>query len=59
MTAEAEFNAKVERCVLRVMGVCGAEATGDRIVRFLGLFLKSASEKDLAIFGQDENAEDT
>lgn len=56
---EADFNAEVERCVLRVMGVRKAEAAGDRVVRFLGLFLKSASEKDLAIFGQTETGEET
>jgi condensin complex subunit 3 len=56
---EADFNTEVERCVLRVMGVRKAEAAGDRIIRFLGLFLKSASEKDLATFGQDANGEET
>lgn len=56
---EADFNAEVERCVLRVMGLRKTEAAGDRVVRFLGLFLKSASEKDLAVFGQDANGEDT
>ncbi|ERF71205.1 hypothetical protein EPUS_07888 [Endocarpon pusillum Z07020] len=56
---EADFNAEVERCVLRVMGVRKAEVAGDRVVRFLALFLKTASEKDLAIFGQEVNGEDT
>lgn len=56
---ETDFNTEVERCVLRVMGVRKAEAAGDRIVRFLGLFLKSASEKDLAVFGQDASSEET
>ena len=56
---EADFNVEVERCVLRVMGVRKPEAVGDRVVRFLGLFLKSAGEKDLAIFGQDAKGGDT
>jgi condensin complex subunit 3 len=56
---EADFNAEVERCVLRVIGVRKTEAAGDRVVRFLGLFLKSASEKDLSVCGQEANGEDT
>jgi condensin complex subunit 3 len=56
---EADFNAEVERCVLRVMGVRKAEAAGDRVVRFLGLFLKTASEKDMAVFEQNAEGEDT
>ena len=55
---EQDFGVEVARCALRVLSVKKAEPVGDRVVRFLGLFLKSASEKDLAIFeaenGQDE-----
>ncbi|KAJ9639935.1 chromosome condensation complex Condensin, subunit G [Coniosporium tulheliwenetii] len=43
---EDEFNEEVGRCFLRVLGVKKSEPVGDRIVRFLGLFLKVASEKD-------------
>jgi condensin complex subunit 3 len=42
---EQEFNEEVGRCVLRVLGVKKSEAVGDRIVKFLGLFLKLANEK--------------
>lgn len=42
---EEEFNNEVVRCVLRVLGVKKSEPAGDRIIRFLGLFLKHASEK--------------
>jgi condensin complex subunit 3 len=42
---EAEFNSEVVRCVLRVLGVKKSEPVGDRIIRFLGVFLKHASEK--------------
>lgn len=42
---EEEFNEEIGRCVLRVFAVKKSEAVGDRIVRFLGLFLKFASEK--------------
>lgn len=42
---EAQFNGEVGRCVLRVLAVKKAEPVGDRVVRFLTLFLKFASEK--------------
>jgi hypothetical protein len=42
---EEEFNSEVVRCVLRVLGVKKSEPVGDRIIRFLGVFLKHASEK--------------
>lgn len=44
---EGEFNAEVGRCVLRVLAVKKSEPVGDRIVRFLGLFLKMASDKGI------------
>ncbi|KAI9852004.1 MAG: hypothetical protein M1838_002127 [Thelocarpon superellum] len=43
---EHTFNVEVGRCVLRFMNVKKSESVGDRVVRFLGLFLKHASEKD-------------
>lgn len=42
---EEEFNAEVVRCVLRVMCVKKSEPVGDRVIRFLAIFLKHASEK--------------
>lgn len=42
---EEDFNNEVARCVLRVLPVKKSEPIGDRIVRFLGLFLKYASDK--------------
>lgn len=42
---EDEFNAEVVRCVIRVLPIRKSESVGDRIVKFLGLFLKLASEK--------------
>ena len=42
---EDDFNVEIARCVIRLMGVKRSEAVGDRIVRFLGLFLRHASEK--------------
>lgn len=42
---EEEFNEEIGRCVLRVLPVKKSESVGDKIVKFLGLFLKHASEK--------------
>ncbi|KAI9822650.1 MAG: hypothetical protein M1827_000369 [Pycnora praestabilis] len=42
---EGQFNEEVGRCVLRVMGVKKSESVGDRVIRFLGGFLKHATEK--------------
>ena len=55
---EADFNDEVARCVLRTLGVRKAETVGDRVVRFIGLFLRSASEKDLDLLGQEKNEGD-
>ncbi|KAF2852045.1 condensin complex component cnd3 [Plenodomus tracheiphilus IPT5] len=53
---EEDFNNEMARCVLRLLNVKKSETAGDRVIRFLGLFLKHASEKDQAIFsaGTDE-----
>ena len=42
---EEGFNQEIERCILRVMGAKKGEAIGDRIIKFLGLFLRHASDK--------------
>ena len=42
---EAEFNTEITRCIIRVVPVRKGEEPADRIVRFLGLFLRHASEK--------------
>jgi len=42
---EAEFNDEVARCSLRILAVKKSESVGDRLVRFLGLFLKLASDR--------------
>lgn len=42
---EEDFNTEMGRCVLRLLNVKKSEAAGDRVIRFLGLFLKHASEK--------------
>ncbi|KAL9114657.1 MAG: hypothetical protein Q9227_001335 [Pyrenula ochraceoflavens] len=52
---EEDFNAEVIRCAVRVLGVKRTEAAGDRVVRFLGLFLKAANEKDAAIIAESSD----
>jgi condensin complex subunit 3 len=42
---EEDFNLEILRCMLRILGARKAEGAGDRLVRFLGLFLRVASEK--------------
>ena len=42
---EDDFNVEMARCVVRIMGVKKSEGAGDRLIKFLGLFLKHASEK--------------
>ena len=42
---EDDFNVEVARCVIRIVAVKKAEGVGDRLVRFLGLFLRHASGK--------------
>lgn len=44
---EDDFNVEIARCVLRLMGVKKGEGAGDRILRFLGFFLRQASEKGM------------
>ena len=43
---EQDFSQEVIRNILRVMNVKKSEPVGDRVVRFITLFLKYASEKD-------------
>ncbi|CAI6293814.1 unnamed protein product [Periconia digitata] len=54
---EEEFNGEVMRCVLRILSVKKGENVGDRVIRFLGLFLKHASDKDQAIFQTEDEEE--
>lgn len=42
---EDDFNVEFTRCVIRLMGVKKSEGVGDKLVRFIGLFLRHASEK--------------
>ena len=42
---EDDFNVEFTRCVIRLMGVKKSEGVGDRLVRFVGFFLRHASGK--------------
>ena len=42
---EEDFKVEVARCVVRLMGVKRGEAVGDRIIHYLGSFLRLAGEK--------------
>ncbi|KKA27124.1 hypothetical protein TD95_000365 [Thielaviopsis punctulata] len=55
---EETFNAEFIRCVLRVLPVKKSESVGEKSIRFIGLFLRHASEKDneIAMDGIDADA---
>ncbi|KAL1872777.1 hypothetical protein VTK73DRAFT_1327 [Phialemonium thermophilum] len=54
---EDDFNTEFVRCVLRVMPVKKSEAVGEKIVRFIGLFLRHSIDKDNEVMGEvDEDA---
>ncbi|MCJ1464876.1 hypothetical protein MMC07_003491 [Pseudocyphellaria aurata] len=56
---EDDFNMELARCVIRLMVVKKTENVGDRIVRYLGLFLRHASEKDAAIVPKSDVEEES
>ncbi|KAF4634305.1 hypothetical protein G7Y89_g3803 [Cudoniella acicularis] len=55
---EEQFNYEFSRCVLRVMPVKKSESVGERTIRFIGLFLKHAHEKDNEL-AAPEDADET
>ncbi|KAH0547793.1 hypothetical protein FGG08_000050 [Glutinoglossum americanum] len=50
---EDEFNYEVGRCTVRLVAVKKAEPAGDRVVRFLGLYLSHANEKDNTLVAEE------
>lgn len=50
---------EVARCVIRLMGVKKSESVGDRIVRYLGIFLRHASDKDAELLPESDVEEAT
>ncbi|KAI9147944.1 Condensin complex subunit 3 [Paramyrothecium foliicola] len=51
---EETFNHEFIRCALRVMPVKKAESVGEKTIRFIGLFLRHASDKDNELLGELE-----
>ncbi|KAF3479663.1 condensin complex component cnd3 [Arthroderma uncinatum] len=51
---EKELNIEICRCLLRVVSVKKAEGAADRVIKFLGTFLKSATDKDLEIYSEGD-----
>lgn len=51
---EEAFNREFIRCVLKIMPVKKAESVGDKIIRFVGFFLRLASDKDNELLGDIE-----
>lgn len=47
---EEEFNAEIARCVLRILMIKKSESAGERTIKFLGQFLKHASDKGMPMF---------
>ncbi|KAK6822985.1 hypothetical protein PG987_014530, partial [Apiospora arundinis] len=51
---ETDFNAEFTRCVLRVMPVKKSEGVGEKTIRFVGLFLRHANDKDNELLGEED-----
>ncbi|KAH8591450.1 nuclear condensing complex subunit [Bisporella sp. PMI_857] len=54
---EEQFTYEFTRCVLRVMPVKKSESVGERSIRFIGLFLRHANEKDAEL--EEGNEDET
>ncbi|KAI1161880.1 ARM repeat-containing protein [Nemania serpens] len=51
---EADFSVEFTRCVVRIMPVKKSEGAGDRTIRFVGLFLRHANDKDNHLLGETD-----
>ncbi|KAI1267267.1 ARM repeat-containing protein [Xylariaceae sp. FL1019] len=51
---ESDFNNEFTRCVLRIMPVKKSEGAGDKTIRFIGLFLRHANDKDNDLLGETD-----
>lgn len=56
---EEQFTYEFTRCVLRVMPVKKSESVGERTIRFIGLFLRHANEKDNELLPENGDDDDT
>ncbi|RSL97438.1 hypothetical protein CEP52_010883 [Fusarium oligoseptatum] len=52
---EDAFNREFIRCVTKIMPIKKSESVGERSIRFVGLFLRHASEKDNELMGDVED----
>lgn len=52
---EEAFNHEFVRCVLRIMPIKKSESVGEKSIRFIGLFLRHAGEKDNELLGDIED----
>ena len=55
---EEAFNNEFIQCVLRVMPVKKVESVGEKCIKFIGFFLRLASDKDMELVGENEAEED-
>ncbi|KAI0880836.1 condensin subunit Cnd3, partial [Annulohypoxylon maeteangense] len=51
---ETHFNDEFSRCVLRAMPVKKSEGVGEKTIRFVGLFLRHANDKDNELLGEED-----
>ncbi|KAI1206538.1 condensin subunit Cnd3 [Annulohypoxylon truncatum] len=51
---ETDFNNEFSRCVLRAMPVKKSEGVGEKTIRFVGLFLRHANDKDNELLGEED-----
>ncbi|KAI2463936.1 condensin subunit Cnd3 [Annulohypoxylon bovei var. microspora] len=51
---ESDFNNEFSRCVLRTMPVKKSEGVGEKTIRFVGLFLRHANDKDNELLGEED-----
>ncbi|PQE08257.1 condensin complex subunit 3 protein [Rutstroemia sp. NJR-2017a BVV2] len=54
---EDDFTNEFTRCVLRVMPVKKSESVGEKAIRFIGLYLRHANEKDSELNASGEDDE--
>jgi len=52
---EEQFTDEFTRCVLRIMPVKKSESVGERAIRFTGLFLRHANEKDNELLPESDD----
>ncbi|KPM37591.1 Condensin complex subunit 3 [Neonectria ditissima] len=52
---EEAFNSEFVRCVLKIMPIKKSESVGEKSIRFIGLYLRHAGEKDNELLGDVED----